>query len=106
MSELSDLPLAERLKHAEYLARELSEHMRQAYLPRLAELRNSSKVFDVNLVSDQEMLDKIHAVLKSDDFAQDVYQKLTTYLDSARDELQQLILGADTSEGSEDLTAS
>ena len=106
MTELNHVPLAERLKKAEYLARELSEHLTQAYLPRLAELRGSSKIFDEELVSDQQMLDQIQAVLQSDEFATDVYQKLTVYLESIREEMQHLTLGGDTDLTSDDQTAS
>ncbi len=106
MTELNRVPLAERLKKAEYLARELSEHLTQAYLPRLAELRSSSKIYDETLVSDQQMLDEIQAVLQSDDFAVDVYQKLTAYLESIREEMQHLTLGGDTDLTSDDQTAS
>ncbi len=104
MTDLSRLPLSERLKNAEYLARELSEHLRQSYLPRLAELRNSCRVYDVNRVSDQQMFDQIQEVLKSDEFAQDVYARLSAHLTSVRDEMHHLVLGGDTSPGSGDLT--
>ena len=96
MNELKNIPLAERMKKAEYLSRELSEHLRQSYLPRLAELRNSSKIYDEELVSDQQMLDQIQAVLKSDDFASNVYLQLSGYLESIREEMQNLVLGGDT----------
>ena len=39
-------PLVERLHKAEHIARELSEHLRQAFLPKLHDLRSASKVFD------------------------------------------------------------
>ena len=42
-----NFPLVERFHKAEYLARELSEHLRQAFLPKLSSLRHASKVFDV-----------------------------------------------------------
>ncbi len=90
-----DLPLVERFKKAEYLARELSEHMRQAYLPKLAELRSASIEFDVEVVSDQQMLDRMLAVLEAEDFAADVYAKLRTYLVSIRTEMTPLLFAED-----------
>ena len=87
MTDLEHLPLTERLKNAEYYARELSEHLRQSYLPKLGNLRSASKVFDENLVSDQGMLDCILAVLQSDEFARDVYGKLRAHLQSIHDEM-------------------
>jgi len=94
MSELEHLPLTERIRKAEYFARELSEHLRQSYLPRLAELRSSSKVFDPELVSDQQMLDRMLAVLQTDEFAQDVYQKLKLHLTSIQAEMVGVLEGA------------
>lgn len=96
------MPLSERLKKAEYYARELSEHLRQSYLPKLADLRTSSKVFDETVVSDQQMLDRIQNVLQADEFASDVYDKLNMHLEIIRDEMQQVVLGADTDFGQQD----
>ena len=57
------IPLIERVHKAESLARALGEHLRQAMLPKLHDLRTASKVFDANEVTDQEMLDRMTAVL-------------------------------------------
>ena len=81
-----NFPLVERFHKAEYLARELSEHLRQAFLPRLSALRHASKVFDPEQVSDQEMFDKMTAVLSAEDFASDVFDKLIVYLRSIEKE--------------------
>lgn len=99
MADMEQMPLSERMKKAEYYARELSEHLRQSYLPRLGDLRNSSKVFDKNEVSDQQMLDRIQNVLQADDFAGDVYRKLNAHLQVIRTEIQEVVLGPDTDIG-------
>lgn len=99
MAEMEHMPLSERMKKAEYFARELSEHLRQSYLPRLGDLRSSSKVFDKNEVSDQQMLDRIQNVLQADEFAGDVYQKLNMHLEIIRAEIQEVVLGPDTDIG-------
>ena len=104
MANLKHIPLSERLKKAEYYARELSEHLRQSYLPRLGDLRTSSKVFDETVVSDQQMLDRIQGVLQADEFAADVYRKLNGHLEIIRDEMQQNVLSGDTDAGQNDLT--
>ena len=104
MTDLKHMPLSERLKKAEYYARELSEHLRQSYLPKLGDLRSSSKVFDETVVSDQQMLDRIQGVLQADEFAVDVYQKLNGHLEIIRDEMQQNVLSGDTDAGQNDLT--
>lgn len=89
----NDFPLGERFRKAEYLARELSEHLRQAYLPKLAALRVASKVYDPEEVSDQEMLDHMLAVLQADDFTSEVYEQLDAFLQSIRDEMSSLLYG-------------
>ncbi len=84
-------PLVERFHKAEYLARELSEHLRQAFLPRLAALRQSSKILDPAQVTDQTMLDNMTAVLTAEDFATDIFEKLTKYLHSIEQETRQIM---------------
>ena len=103
MKDLKHIPLSERLKKAEYYARELSEHLRQSYLPKLGDLRSSSKVFDETVVSDQQMLDRIQGVLQADEFAVDVYRKLNRHLEIIRDEIQQHVLGGEADAGQNDL---
>lgn len=86
-----NMPLVERFHKAEYLTRELSEHLRQAFLPKLSELRHASKVMDVNEVSDQEMLDRMRALLAAEDFANDVFGKLMKYLRSIEQETKHIM---------------
>ena len=81
-----NFPLVERFHKAEYLARELSEHLRQAFLPKLSDLRHASKVFDAAEVTDQEMLDKMTALLNAEDFAWDIFDRLMSYLRSIEKE--------------------
>ena len=75
-----NFPLVERFHKAEHLARELSEHLRQAFLPKLSELRHASKIADATEVTDKTMLDKMTAVLSAEDFASDIFEKLTVSL--------------------------
>ncbi len=90
-----DIPLVERFHKAEYLARELSEHLRQAFLPKLSELRHSSKVSDVTEVTDQTMLDRMNAVLNAEDFASDIFERLIQYLRSIERETKEIMGVAD-----------
>ncbi|MCH2212926.1 MAG: hypothetical protein MK110_16610 [Fuerstiella sp.] len=106
MTASHHIPLSERLKKAEYYARELSEHLRQSYLPRLGDLRSASKVFDEIEVSDQQMLDRMQNVLQADEFAGEVYAKLNTHLKIIRDEMQQFVDGGETGIELNDLTTS
>jgi len=84
-------PLVERFHKAEYLARELSEHLRQAFLPRLSALRQASKVSDPAEVTDQTMLDNMTAVFAAEDFAADIFEKLIKYLHSIEQETRQIM---------------
>jgi hypothetical protein len=84
-------PLVERFHKAEHIARELSEHLRQAMLPKLHELRSASKVLDVAEVTDQEMLDRMSAVLTAEDFATGLFDKLIRYLRSIERETRSIM---------------
>jgi hypothetical protein len=86
-----NFPLVERFHKAEHLARELSEHLRQAFLPKLSELRHASKVADAAEVTDKTMLDKMTAVLSAEDFASDIFEKLTLYLHSIERETKEIM---------------
>ena len=85
------VPLSERFLAAQYLTRELSEHMRQAFLPKLSDLRHASKVMDVKEVTDQEMVDKMKAALQAEDYAAQLFVKLFRYLDSIEQETRRLM---------------
>lgn len=89
--EPQNLPLVERFHRAEYLARELSEHLQQTLLPRLSELRHASKVSDPAQVSDQEMQDRITALLNAEAFAADVHQKLLKFLQSIEQDTRRIL---------------
>ena len=96
LQRLEDLSLDERLKKANYLARELSEHLRQSYLPKLATLRSDCKVYDPVEVSDQRILDGALAVLESELFADDLYVKLRLLLDTIVGEMREMVYGSTT----------
>lgn len=91
-SPIQDMTLQERLKKADYLARELSEHLRQAYLPRLTALRSSAKVYDPQEVSDNQILELTLAVLTAEEFTEDLCAKLRQHLSSIAEEMQPMVL--------------
>ena len=80
----NNLPLVERITKAEQFARELCEHLQQAFLPKLSELRLSSKKLDADVVSDQTMFDQMLSVVKAEQFSSDIHARLSMYLDSIR----------------------
>lgn len=86
-----NFPLVERFHKAEYLARELSEHLRQAFLPKLAQLRQASKIMDAAEVTDQTMLDNMNAVFAAEDFASDIFEKLIRYLRSIEKDTHEIM---------------
>lgn len=86
-----NFPLVERFHKAEYLARELSEHLRQAFLPKLAQLRQTSKIMDAAEVTDQTMLDNMNAVFAAEDFASDIFEKLIRYLRSIEKDTHEIL---------------
>ncbi len=90
-TSLDDLTLKERLKKARYLSRELCEHLVQASLPILAELRVASKEFDVKKVSDQQVFDRTVAVLQAEEFTDELHVRLARYLESIRSEMEALL---------------
>ena len=98
-----DLPLKERLRQARYLSRELSEHLTQAYLPRLAKLRLASKEFDVKQVSDQQVFDCTKAVLEAEEFTDALNEKLSRCLASIRSEMQGMLFTETSSSSSASL---
>ena len=89
-----NLPLAERVNKADFLARELSEHLKQAYLPKLSQLRSSSKRLDPEEVSDQTMFDQMSAVVNAEEFASNLCMRLMKYLQSIQKDAKK-VLGVD-----------
>lgn len=94
------LTLKERLKKAQYLSRELSEHLVQAYLPKLADLRLATKEFDPKKVTDQQVLDCTLAVLQAEEFADQLHERLRIYLESIRSEMSSMLFSDATSDAS------
>lgn len=94
LHDASDLSLDERLKKANYLSRELSEHLRQSYIPKLTRLRSDSKIYNPVEISDQRILDGALAVLDAELFTDDLYSKLRGLLDSIITEMREMVYGS------------
>lgn len=88
---LENMPLVDRLKLANYLTRELSEHLKQTYLPCAAALRTASRHMDPEDVSDQEVLDRTLSMLEAEDFTADLYKRLTDCLQSIRSDMRDIL---------------
>ncbi|MDA1231705.1 MAG: hypothetical protein O2856_13105 [Planctomycetota bacterium] len=86
-----NLPLVDRINKAEHFARELCEHLQQAFLPKLVSLRSSSKKMNPDEVSDQTMFDQMSAVVNAEKFASEIYLKLTRYLESIQKDAHEVL---------------
>jgi len=86
-----NLPLVERFHRAEHLARELSEHLQQALLPRISALRHAAKIHGPVQVSDQEMLDHMTAFTDAEAFATEIHSKLRSFLLSIEHETKRIL---------------
>lgn len=80
----NNLPLVDRINKAEHFARELCEHLQQGFLPKLSDLRSSSKKLDPDAVSDQTMFDQMNSVVNAEQFASAISTRLISYLESIR----------------------
>ena len=94
--ELQNMTLSERLKKADYLTRELSEHLRQGCIPKLSTMIRASRESDAAVVSDQQILDHTLGVLEANDFADGLYKQLRDCLDSIRHEMQPLLFARES----------
>ncbi len=84
-------PLAERFLVSQMLVRELNEHMRQTFLPRLSALRHASKEPDVDVVTDQEMLDRMKTAIEADEYTERLFDYLMRCLQSIEDETRSML---------------
>jgi hypothetical protein len=95
MSEqaLEDQSLRERLGHAEQLLRELTEHLAQSFLPtlkRAQDLLAAHSGEDSAEVADSSIRSVMAAVVKSDDFTQQLINSLDPYLRSIHHEVRRI----------------
>jgi hypothetical protein len=97
---LETLTLRERLRDAERLSRELSEHLEQGLIPKLQQLRRLSKVGKETEgegpegpVADASIRTAADAALNSHEYLLDLSRKLDRYLSSAERELDQIVTG-------------
>lgn len=94
-SEFSKLPLRERLTIAERLARELSEHLEQGFLPRIETLRRVTrqKGAIAEETTDKTVRDTVSLVQESEQFTAELYEKVQSCLDSIADEVSKMVHG-------------
>ncbi|MCA9112770.1 MAG: hypothetical protein KDA52_22650 [Planctomycetaceae bacterium] len=83
---LHNLSLRDKLKDVEKLTRELSDHLGRGFIPKVQSLRRLSRRAthpdQRDSVSDAAIRESVAAVLKSDEYAQELCQKTRDYLRS------------------------
>ena len=81
---IDQMTIREVLSATELLARELSEHLQQSFLPKVKELNRSVRSYakpdERALVSDATVRIQSRQVLESDAFSQQLYAKFKDYL--------------------------
>ena len=85
------LPLRERLKHAEQLTRELVEHFEQGFVPKLELARKVTRQSYLESKTDQTIRDHAALVLKSEDFTREVFASLDACLKSIGAEVESMV---------------
>ena len=89
--------LRERLTEAERLTRELADHVNQGFLPKLSELRRVVKHQEGRPSQDEATDTTVRTyadgVFESDDFTQQLYDKLAAYLNSIDSEVRRMVYG-------------
>lgn len=97
MSNTSDLPLRELFVASERLLNELSEHLEQSLLPRIAKLQactaESARSQTGDEVSDSSVREAAMALTTSDDFAQLLIEKLESMLEETAQRVARLNSG-------------
>ena len=88
---LDHIPLREKLKDVEKLARELSDHFGRGFIPKAQSLRRlarkASNPEQRDSVSDLAVREAVESVLKSDEYARELCQKTRNYLRSIQSDV-------------------
>lgn len=100
---LNDLTLREKFKEASLVARELTEHVQQGFLPRSKQLARlvrpkfeSSKEYEIDPeagIEDKTIRNEVARVLESENFTDELFQTVRAYLESIDQEIDQILMG-------------
>jgi len=91
------MPLRDRVREAERLTRELTDHLERGFLPKVQEARRSTKPTPANLetVMDSTVRSTTEAALSSHEYTMQLARNLDMLLGSIDRELQWMISGGD-----------
>ncbi len=100
---LEDLTLRDKFKEASRVAREFTEHVEQGFLPRCKQLGRlvrprfeSSKDYELDEeagVEDITVRNEVARVLESENYTNELFQMVRTYLESIDQEIDHILLG-------------
>lgn len=94
---IDQLTLRDMFSNAEWLIRDLSEHLKQSFHPKsraLGELVRSFRIPDErNAIADTAVRTHVAALLGSDDYSQTLIQKLDNYLKAIEERSQEALGG-------------
>lgn len=100
---MHDLTLREKFKEANLVARELTEHVQQGFLPRSKQLGRlvrpkfeSTKEYEIDPeagVEDKTIRNEVARVLESENFTDELFQAVRAYLESIDQEIDQILAG-------------
>ena len=91
VQDYSQLPLRDRLKHAEMLARELVEHLEQGFIPKVERVRKVTRQANTDSTTDHTIRDQVDLVLNSERFTREVYSKLNACLQSISTDVEKMV---------------
>ncbi|RPI91028.1 MAG: hypothetical protein EHM42_00475 [Planctomycetaceae bacterium] len=96
--EIEDQSLRERIVHADQLVRELGEHLKQSFLPRLQRVADLVQSYQNSAerdeIADSTVRNAVAVLLKSDDFSQSLIDKLDPYLSSIQKGVEKVLQGS------------
>lgn len=92
---IEQLTLREMFANAEWLIRDLTEHLRQSFHPKSRELIELVRTFNVpaerDAIADGVVRSQVAALLASDEYSQVLFQKLDRYLAAIEERSQTAI---------------
>jgi hypothetical protein len=92
---IEQLTLREMFANAEWLIRDLTEHLRQSFHPKSRALIELVRTFNVpaerDSISDGVVRSQVAALLASDEYSQALFQKLDRYLAAIEERSQTAI---------------
>jgi hypothetical protein len=100
---LEDLTLRDKFKEASRVSREFTEHVEQGFLPRCKQLGRlvrprfeTSKDYELDEeagVEDITVRNEVARVLESENYTEELFQMVRTYLESIDQEIDHILLG-------------